>query len=174
MIPFPDPLHPAVVHFPIAFLLAGAFVSVAAVFLRRWHLPLFAALLLSLGAVGAVVAAVTGENEEEKVEHAIPSAERLLEEHAEWGEMARNLGLAAAALAIVAAVLASKPFFGRAFSVLTALVAFGAAYCVAEAGHFGGDLVYRHGAGVVIQVEPGVAGEQDSNRPGARHKDDDE
>ncbi|MFM8886770.1 MAG: hypothetical protein ACKOKC_10205, partial [Chthoniobacterales bacterium] len=113
--------------------------------------------------------------EEEKVEHAIPSAERLLEEHARSGDMARNLGLAAAVLAIFAAVFASKPFFGRAFSVLTALVAFGAAYCVAEAGHFGGDLVYRHGAGVVIQGEPSVAGEQqDSNRLGARYEDDEE
>jgi len=174
MIPLPEPLHPAVVHFPIALLLLGAAVAGLAIFVRRWHLPLFAALLLSLGAAGAVVAVATGENEEEVVEHAIPSAEPLLEEHARWGDMARNLGLAAAALAVVAAFFVSKPFFGRAFSVLTALVAFAAAYCVAEAGHFGGDLVYRHGAGVMIKGEPSIAGERNSNRPGARHEDDDE
>jgi len=109
MIPFPEPLHPAVVHFPIALLLVGAGVAVLSVFIRRWHLPLFAAVLLTLGAIGAVAATVTGEEEEEKVEHAIPSAEPVLEEHATWGERARNAGIVAAALAIVAVIVARKP-----------------------------------------------------------------
>jgi uncharacterized membrane protein len=150
MIPLPEPLHPAVVHFPIALLLVGAAMAVAAVFVRRWHLPLFAAILLSIGALGAVAAVFTGEQEEEKVEHAIPSAEPVLEEHAEWGESARNAGILAAVFAIGAAVLSSRPVLGRFLSVLTAFVAIGAGYAVAQAGHFGGELVYRHGAGVTI------------------------
>jgi uncharacterized membrane protein len=150
MILFPEPLHPAIVHFPIALLLVGALTAVVAVVVHRWHLPLFAAILLSLGALGAVAATVTGEEEEEKVERAIPSAEPLLEEHAEWGESARNAGLLAAVIAIGAATLASRPVIGRFLSVLTALSAIGAAYAVAQAGHFGGELVYRHGAGVTL------------------------
>ena len=150
MIPFPDPLHPAVVHFPIALLLLGAGVAVLSVFIRRWHLPLFAAVLLALGAIGAVAATVTGEEEEEKVVHAIPSAEPVLEEHATWGERARNAGIVAAALAIVAVIVARKPVGGRAASVVTAAVALVAGYCVAQAGHYGGELVYRHGAGVLM------------------------
>jgi len=148
MIPFPEPLHPAVVHFPVALLLLGAFVAVLAVFIRRWHLPLFAAILLSLGAVGAMVAVGSGEEEEEKVEHAIPAAEPVLEEHAQWGEGARNAGIIAALLAVVAAVLVKKPVGGRVLSALTACVALVAGYYVAQAGHYGGDLVYLHGAGV--------------------------
>jgi uncharacterized membrane protein len=148
MIPFPEPHHPAVVHFPIALLLLGAGVAVLSVFIRRWHLPFFAAVLLTLGAIGAVAATVTGEEEEEKVEHAIPSAEPVLEEHATWGERARNAGILAAALAIVAVIVARKPVGGRAASVVTAAVALVAGYCVAQAGHYGGELVYRHGAGV--------------------------
>lgn len=148
MIPFPEPLHPAVVHFPVALLLLGASVAVLAVFIRRWHLPLFAAILLSLGAIGAVVATITGEEEEEKVEHAIPAAEPILEEHAHWGEGARNAGIIAALLAVVAAVLVKKPVGGRVLSALAACVAVVAGYYVTQAGHYGGDLVYRHGAGV--------------------------
>jgi uncharacterized membrane protein len=150
MIPLPEPLHPAIVHFPIALLLVGAAVAVAAVFVRRWHLPLFAAILLSLGALGAVAATVTGEKEEKKVEHALPSAEPVLEKHAEWGESARNAGILAAVFAIGAAALVSRPVIGRSLSVLTAFVAIGAGYAVAQAGHFGGELVYRHGAGVTL------------------------
>jgi uncharacterized membrane protein len=157
MIPFPEPLHPAVVHFPIALLLLGAAVAVLAIFVRRWHFPLFAAVLLSLGAIGAVAATVTGEEEEEKVEHAIPSAEPLLEEHAEWGERARNAGIVAALLAVLAAIAANKPVGGRMLSVLTACAALVAGYCVAQAGHFGGELVYRHGAGVALDRGPGSA-----------------
>lgn len=164
MIPLPEPLHPAVVHFPIALLLLGAAVALLAVFVRRWHLPLFAAILLSLGAIGAVAATVTGEEEEEKVEHAIPSAEPLLEEHADWGERARNAGIVAALFAVIAVLAAGKPVGGRVLSVLAACAALVAGYCVAQAGHFGGDLVYRHGAGVTLDRGSGSG----ANFPPAR------
>lgn len=147
----PEPLHPATVHFPIALLLLGAAVAVLAVFVRRSHLPLFAAVLLSLGAIGAVAATVTGEEEEEKVEHAIPSAEPVLEEHADWGERARNAGIVAAVFAVIAAVASGRPVAGRALAVLTASAALVAGYSVAQAGHFGGELVYHHGAGVALE-----------------------
>lgn len=174
MIPFPDPVHPAVVHFPVALLLVGALVSVAAVFVRRWHLPLFAAMLLSAGAAGAVAAVATGEAEEERVQHAVPSAEPLLEEHSQRGERARNFGVGAAALSIVAAIVASGPWLGRTLSIFTALSACAAAYCVVQAGHFGGELVYRHGAGVEAKSgQTQDAGEEESVPARASPGDDD-
>lgn len=148
------------VHFPVALILLGALVAVLAVFVRRWHMPLFAAVLLSLGALGAVVAAVTGEEEEERVEHAVPSAEPVLDEHASWGEGARNAGIAAALLAVAAAVLVNKPVAGRLLSLLAACTALVAGYYVAQAGHFGGELVYRYGAGVMSGGQ-GPAGARD-------------
>jgi uncharacterized membrane protein len=166
MIAWPDPLHPALVHFPIAFLMAGAVAAVLSVFLRRWHLPLFAAVMLSLGAIGAVVAVATGEEEEEKVEHAIPSAELVLEEHAGWGESARNAGILAAVLALGAAAMAHMPFGSRLLSSLTACAALGSAYCVAQAGHYGGELVYRHGAGVAASSARPEGESVRSNEPG--------
>ena len=161
MIPFPQPLHPAVVHFPVVLLLLGTAFAVLAVFVRRWHLPLFAAILLSLGAAGAAAATFTGEQEEEKVEHAIPSAEPLLEEHADWGNRARNAGIVAAAVAMVAVAMVRKPVGGRLLSMLAACAALVAGYCVVRAGQFGGELVYQHGAGVTqIQDQTGSEGIQ--------------
>ena len=91
----PDPLHPAVVHFPIVLLLLAVPVAVAAVFRRPRCLPVVAAVLLGLGAVGAVVAVQTGEDESERVAET-PALEAVLEEHEEWAERTQVVALVAA------------------------------------------------------------------------------
>ena len=148
----PDPLHPAIVHFPIAFLIAGAVVAVLAIFVRRWHLPWLAAIILVAGALGSVAALITGEEEEHKVEPLAAAADHILEEHEEWGETTRNLALLAALLAVAAAFTVRQPIVGRGLSIVTAVIALAAVYAVAEAGHYGGELVYRHGVGVNSSV----------------------
>lgn len=100
MLPQPAVWHPALVHFPIAFLaLAGPAALVWALggsgFWRRVTL-----LLLALGTVGVLAARQTGESLEESVEGE-PRAERYLHAHedaANW-----TLGLAAASLLVVGA-----------------------------------------------------------------------
>lgn len=153
MTPFPNPLHPAVAHFPIAFLLLGSAMAVLAVFARRWHLPLLTAVLLVCGAAGAAVATATGEKDSERVKIS-EAGEDVLDHHEDWGEITRNIAIAAALLSVVAALTANKHVVGRSFSVLTALCALAAAYAVAQTGHYGGELVYRHGAGVKISAGP--------------------
>ena len=59
----PDPLHPAVVHFPIVLVLLGTVVGLVAVFWRKQHLSLLAAVALTLGALGAWAAVETGESD---------------------------------------------------------------------------------------------------------------
>lgn len=172
MLPIPSPLHPAVVHFPIALLLVGSAVAVVAVFVRRWHLPWLAALLLLIGAAGAVVAVGTGEQEEEMVETASAAAEQVLDEHEEWGEMTRNLALAAAVFAVAAAFAARVRIVGVGLSVVAALLALGSAYAVAQAGHFGGELVYRHGVGVNTAAGGGAEGAAEGRAPQGEEDDD--
>jgi len=149
----PDPLHPAVVHFPIVLLILGAPLAVVAVFLRRWHLPVLAAAVLALGAAGAVVATVTGEEDSEMAGELAGSGENVLEEHEEWGERARNFGVIAAVLAIVSASLFRMPVAGRAVGAVAAIAALAAAASVAQAGHYGGQVVYKHGIGVSAGAE---------------------
>jgi uncharacterized membrane protein len=148
----PDPLHPAIVHFPIVLILLGFAMAVLSFLRPAETRSRFTALLLSLAALGAVAATWTGDNDEDRAEKAGPVAEQILEEHEEWAERARNLAIVAALAAGVAAVLQKRsPQASRGAAALTALLALGASWCVIEAGHYGGQLVYQHGVGVSTQ-----------------------
>ncbi len=146
MISVPDPLHPAVVHFPVALLLVGGLLAWMAVIWRRWALP--AALILSLGAAGAIVAVETGEHEADRLGELSPAADHLLDEHAEAGETARTLGVVTAGLAILSALLGRFVRTARVVALLCALASVGAGWQVAKAGHYGGMMVYHQGVGI--------------------------
>ncbi|MBE2180919.1 MAG: hypothetical protein IAE97_10650 [Chthoniobacterales bacterium] len=174
MIPIPSPLHPAVVHFPIVLILIGMVCAVVSVFIQRWHLHLLAAVVLSTAAVGAVVATVTGGQDEEMAGELSGPAEHALEEHEQWGERTRNLALVAAAFAIGAAALSKVRLAGRSLSVITAVVSMAAAYSVAQAGHYGGQLVYRHGLGInTAGASDGDTGPAETQEWAHGHEDDD-
>ncbi len=172
MFTIPSPLHPAIVHFPIVFLLLGCVVAVAAAFTRRWNLPLMGAILLALGAAGTVVAVGTGQREGELVGE---SAGRILDEHEDWAERTRTVALVAAALAIGAVATGRLPKAARALGACAALASVGAAWSVAETGHRGGQLVYRHGAGVMLSTStaPTTTASRATATPRERDRDDD-
>ncbi len=168
----PDPLHPAVVHFPIVLLLLGAPLAVVAVFVRRWNLPVLAAVVVALGAAGAVVATWTGGEAAELAGELSGGGEQVLDEHEEWGERARNAGIVAALLAVTSAVLLRKPVAARAVGAAAALAAIAAAFSVAQAGHYGGQVVYKHGVGINTAAGAAAQGGQEAGQ-GRKHGDDD-
>lgn len=142
----PDPLHPAVVHFPVvlAFLLpifaVGALWTIrrGARPLRAWSLPLAIAASLTLS---AWVAVQTGDAQEERVERVV--ADAPLDTHEKAAE-AFIAGSAALLLLMVAGL--APGLIGRGARVLATV---GAVVLVAGAawvGHSGGQLVYRYGA----------------------------
>lgn len=144
----PSPLHPAIVHFPIVLILLGTAVALAAAFTARWHIRWLAALLLALGALGTFAAMRSGEEEGEAVERSRP-AEALLEAHEEWAERTQGAAIAGALILIgAAAVTTRRPAIAQALSIAGAAATLAASWCVYETGHRGGQLVYRHGAGV--------------------------
>jgi uncharacterized membrane protein len=143
----PSPLHPALVHFPIVLILLGSVVAVAAAFIRRWHLPVIAAALFVLGALGTVIAVQTGEREGELVGET-PAIEQILDQHEKWAERTQLAAIIVALLAVAAAVTSRWPRAARTLGGVAAAGALAATWCVAETGHYGGQLVYRHGAGV--------------------------
>ena len=146
MIPIPEPLHPAVVHFPVALLIVGAGLSLLAVIFRRWALP--TALVLVLGAIGAIVAVETGEREEHRLPKTTGELHEAFEEHEHAGKRARNFSLVAASLAVLSVFGARWRHVSRILAGATAVLALMTAWHVAQAGHYGGVLVYEHGLGV--------------------------
>ena len=142
----PDPLHPAVVHFPIVLVVLlpiftlGALWAVrrGANFRRAWAVPLAAAAALTLS---AWVAVQTGEAQEERVEAVV--AENAMHGHEEAAE--RFLVLSGVLLLVAATGLAGGTL-GRAGRLVSTAGAFALVAAGVEVGHSGGELVYRHGA----------------------------
>jgi uncharacterized membrane protein len=145
----PDPLHPAIVHLPIALaLLMPMLALVVALAIRRGALPRYSwagIVALQLLLVGSGWLAIeTGEDQEERVERVV--REHYIEEHEEraeafvWGSAATavvlSVGLAASPAATVA----------RAVGVAATVGVLGLGIRV---GHSGGELVYEHGAAAV-------------------------
>lgn len=154
----PEPLHPALVHFPIVLaalaplLAAGLFFAIHT---GRTNARAWVAVLIFQAAVAgsAWIAVETGENEEERVERVV--AEKFIDEHHEAGE--RFLTLAALIVPVAAAgLLAGRAgLVARGLTVVMAVGAFGAA---GIAGHSGGELVYKHGAAAAYVQPAGGAG----------------
>lgn len=142
----PDPLHPAIVHFPVVLaVLVPLFAVAAAWAIRSGRMPrrLWAGVAVAqlLLIASAWVALETGQDQEETVERVV--AERHIEAHEEAAE--RFLWLAGGATVVVLAGLLAGPRGEIARWAACAATA-AALAAVVPVGHSGGELVYRHGA----------------------------
>jgi uncharacterized membrane protein len=168
----PDPLHPAIVHFPIVFMFLLPIAAAVALWsIRRgsrvrpaWSVPTaFAAAL----ALSDWLAVETGEGQEERVEGVV--TDQAIHPHEEAAE--RFLVLSGVLLVISGAGLLGGPV-GRVSRVATIIGAAGVAAAGAQVGHTGGKLVYQYGAASAY-TESGSRGEQPVVRQVTRHDDDD-
>jgi uncharacterized membrane protein len=143
----PDPLHPAVVHFPMVLVFLVPVAAVLAVWAirrggdtrRTWAIPLALAAALALS---AFVALRTGEAEEDRVEAVVPEA--AIHAHEEAAE--RFLVLSGVLLLVAGAGL-FRGDLGRAARLLTIAGSLGLIVAAVQVGGEGGKLVYEHNAG---------------------------
>ncbi|MGH7620041.1 MAG: DUF2231 domain-containing protein [Gemmatimonadaceae bacterium] len=173
----PNPLHPAVVHFPIvlAFLLP-AFIGGALWSIRRgravrraWLVPTAIAAALS---ASAWLSVQTGDAQSERVERIVGDAP--LDAHEDMAEVFFTASVAVA-LITAAGLLGGLP--GRTARVLTGVGSLVLVGLVARVGHSGGQLVYRHGAATAYadtagnakdrNVLPATTSARDARRRGA-------
>ncbi len=138
------PLHPMIVHFPIALLLTSVLFDAASHIFKRESLRDGALWLLVLGLIGGIAAAVAGGLAEETAEKA-GIAESLIETHE---------SLAFVTLGIFGVLLLWRVFMRNQLSgqllAIYLLVATIGVGTLSATGYYGGDLVYEHGAGVNV------------------------
>ena len=140
------PLHPSIIHFPVALGVVGALAAVVYLFVRREWLRWFAPVLLTIALLGSVAAYFSGQSAEDAAE-ALKVPEAAIEEHEESALWAMGLlGLAA--------LLSWATHARRRGEWVSAVIAAVAAAAVLRTGHLGGVLVFIHGAG---HVKPAAA-----------------
>jgi uncharacterized membrane protein len=142
----PTPLHPAIVHLPMALVvLLPVFAVVALVAVHRGARPLrswgVAAAMFAALSISAWASMETGEDQEDAVETIVPDA--ALDTHEDAAEQFLWLSVAVLGVAGVGLLGGRVGSTARVVATAGALGLLVAGYRV---GHSGGELVYRHGA----------------------------
>ncbi|MGH7668257.1 MAG: DUF2231 domain-containing protein [Gemmatimonadaceae bacterium] len=141
-----NPLHPAIVHFPVVLAVLLPLFALGALWTirqgatprRAWAVPVALAAALALS---AWVAVQTGEAQEDRVEGVV--ADHALDTHEDAAELFLTLS---GALVLVAAVGLAGGVVGRSARVLATGGAIALVIAAVKVGHSGGELVYRYGA----------------------------
>lgn len=183
-----DTAHPIVVHFPIGLLaIAPVFIVLSMLWGSRHREMLTSALVLVLlGTAGAMLATATGEAGERWAK-GVPGVDKLVHEHEEAGELARNLFIGVTAVMLIACAVAwmrSKPMALGARWLMGAILLGVYTYpalALMEAGHLGGRLVHDHkvtvpltAARAAADANPRAPGATPPARTGEADPDDDE
>lgn len=135
-------VHPMVVHFPIAFIVAFFLLEIAGVAMRRQVWRQWASGMLYCGAIGAVLAVAAGWVAEDRVPHGA-----VVHEIMEWHE---RLGITVAVLTVGMAIwraVAKESLAGMAQALhffLAGLIV----TCLVFGTDLGGLMVYQYGVGV--------------------------
>ena len=140
-------LHAMVIHFPIALLLTGFLSEVIGLIFNKQFFRDAAFYLLLLGTLGAIVAYISGSYAGGGM------TDGILQEPLEIHE---NTALITLLLAIITAVFSTVMHFFNApkmwakwvyFLLFAALVGL-----IARTGYLGGQLVFKHGAGIELAL----------------------
>lgn len=146
-----EPLHPLVVHFPIALLFAGAIIGIVAVFLRRRDLHIVTLWFLIPGWLGAAVASATGDDLGEKLRQ-VPGMRAAIHAHELYAYA--TMALFAVAIVWLLAQVRFAPGLASKLSVVYVLVLVLGLGSLFLTGKYGGDMVWGSGAPAHGQIVP--------------------
>lgn len=181
------PLHPAIVHIPLALAFLVPIGALVVAFLA-WRGKLRRGAVVTLVATqaalvaGGFVAMQAGEADEERVEAVVPEA--AIEAHEDGASTFVIAGAIVLGVLAAGAVLANRPTAARALLTTATAGAIAVAVLGLRVGHSGGELVYVHGAasahvaqGGGPAAEGGIGGERasgEADRHGQAERDDDD
>jgi uncharacterized membrane protein len=140
-------LHAMIVHFPVALVLV-AFVSELIGYILKKPFYLQASFyILVLAGLGAIVAYITGNAAGDGMDGG--SLQKALESHEGSATFTLWLTIAAAGAKIVIYFVKNEM---RWLKILAFILLFAAAGSVARTGYLGGQLVFKHAAGVELGI----------------------
>lgn len=142
------PLHPIVVHFPIALLILGAVIEIINVFAKKDVLSKFGTMLIVIGVLTGFVAYSTGEAQEEVAEQTFGEGiESIIETHSLFAAISIAIFIGIALIKIIFYYLKKKKgepakTTQGIVSVLILVLSIAGIISLAYTGHNGGKIVY--------------------------------
>ena len=141
-------IHPMVVHFPIALLIVGFISELIGLIFKKEFFSRTGFYLLILGSIGVIAAFYSGRSAGEGITE-VGMLKQALETHEDAAELALWIVAAAALLRIVLVLL--KKYKG-ALQYLSIFVFLIGVLAIARTGYYGGELVFKHAAGVQFNI----------------------
>jgi uncharacterized membrane protein len=162
-------LHPFVVHFPIALIIVSAFAMLGAKFAGdrpiASELEILGRWTLWAGALAALVAAAAGWQAFNSVDHDGPGHTAMIV-HRSWALITTGFIVILALWSVWQRRSSKKASWIYTIALLMSVG------LVAATGWLGGELVYRHGLGVIktrIQIVPDPAANNKAHTPVVEH-----
>lgn len=140
-------LHAMAVHFPIALLLIGFFAEVLSLFMQQQFLRKAALCLLLAGALGTIASYLAGNAAGEGMEEG--TLGKAIALHAQAATIALWLSVFTAFVYVALFYFRYNKNWARMVSIVLFAGVVGA---IARTGYLGGQLVYKHGAGVELAL----------------------
>ena len=139
--------HAMIIHFPIALLIAGFFSEILGLITKKEFFKNAAVFLLLLGALGAIAAYFSGNVAGDGIEEG--PLKKPLELHEQAATVTIWLAIVTALFrGIVLFFKYKRRWINWAFIILFAAIV----GSVTATGYFGGQLVYKHAAGVQLAI----------------------
>lgn len=152
-------LHPMIVHFPIALLIVGFIADAAGIIFKKEFYSKAGFYLLILGTLGVVAAYISGNFAGEGVTET-GALGKALDVHKEAAELSLWLMTGVAVIRIALVLL--KKYTG-VYKWVAFVLFFAGVLSIARTGYYGGELVYKHAAGVTIDLGFGNLGTSNSD-----------
>lgn len=141
-------IHPMLVHFPIALLMVGFLSETIGLITKKEFFSTAGFYLLLLGAMGAGAAYLSGQNAGDGITE-VGTLKLALENHEGAAEL--TLWLAVIAAIVRIAIVIFKKYSG-VYKIAAYVIFLCAVLSVARTGFYGGELVYKHAAGVQLDL----------------------
>lgn len=145
-------LHPMIVHFPIALLIVGFLSDIVGLAIKREFFSQVGFLMLVLGTLGLITAYLSGQQAGDGITEA-GALKQALETHE--GSATLTLWVVIIAAIFRISLVLFKKYKG-AFKMVSLTLFFLGVLALARTGYYGGELVYKHAAGVQLDLGFGL------------------